>query len=75
MKYIQQGRANRIALYPLLIPCYDKPRPWTSINDGGYYTKRLQTSAIKSTDQDHLKKVTRTRLNNMSKSFNSGKSN
>ncbi len=57
MKYIQQGRANRIALYPQLLPCYDKPRDWTSINDGGYFTKRLQTTAIKSTDRDHLKKV------------------
>ena len=54
MKYIQQGRANRIALYPQLLPCYDKPRDWTSINDGGYFTKRLQTRPIKSTDRDHL---------------------
>ena len=57
MKYIQQGRANRIALYPLLMPTYDKPREWTAINDGGYYTKRLQTSAVKVTDRDHLKKL------------------
>ncbi len=55
MKYIQQGRANRIALYPLLMPCYDKPRPWTSIHDGGFYTKRLQTRAIKTTDQNLIK--------------------
>ena len=57
MEYIRKGRSNRIAAYPLLQPCFDKPRPWTSINDGGYYTKRLQTRAIKTTDRDSIKRL------------------
>ena len=56
-KWIRKGRANRIAAYPQYLPCHDKPKPYTTIFDGGYYTDRLKTSAIKTTNQQTLKKL------------------
>jgi len=55
MDYIRKGRANRIAAYPIYLPCLDEPRPWTSIYEGGYYTYRLKTKAIKTNDKSYLK--------------------
>ena len=57
MKYIRQGRSNRIAAFPIYLPCLDPPREWTSITEGGYYTDRLKTKAIKSSNQDYLNKL------------------
>jgi len=57
MKYIRQGRSNRIAAFPIYLPCLDIPREWTSITEGGYYTDRLKTKAIKSSNQDYLNKL------------------
>ena len=54
MKYIKQGRSNRIAAFPIYLPCLDVPRPWKSIDNGGYFTDRLKTKAIKSSNQDYL---------------------
>jgi DNA-directed RNA polymerase len=54
MKYIRQGRSNRIAAFPIYLPCLDVPRPWKSIDDGGYFTDRLKTKAIKSSNRDYL---------------------
>ena len=62
MKYINQGRSNRIAAFPIYLPLLDKPREWTSINDGGYYTERLKTRAIKTSNQDYLKRLRETDL-------------
>ena len=57
MKWIRKQRTNRIAAYPLFLPCYDKPRPWVSITEGGYYTERLKTRAIKTANQSYLDKL------------------
>ena len=54
MKYIRQGRTNRIAAFPIYLPCLDKPRPWKSIDEGGYFTDRLKAKAIKSSNRDYL---------------------
>ena len=62
MKYINQGRSNRIAAFPIYLPLLDKPREWTSINDGGYYTERLKTRAIKTSNPDYLKRLQETDL-------------
>ena len=62
MKYINQGRSNRIAAFPIYLPLLDKPREWTSINDGGYYTERLKTRAIKTSNPDYLKRLRETDL-------------
>jgi len=56
-KWIRKGRANRIAAYPLYLPCYDKPKPYTTLFNCGYYTERLQVCAIKTTNPDSLKKL------------------
>ena len=56
-KWIRKNRANRIAAYPLYLPCFDKPKQYTTLFDGGYYTERLRTSAIKTTNQETLKKL------------------
>ncbi len=56
-KWIRKGRANRIAAYPLYLPCYDKPKPYTTLFNYGYYTERLQVCAIKTTNPDSLKKL------------------
>ena len=55
MKWIQKGRANRIAAYPQYLPCFDKPKEYTTLSDGGYYTERLRTNAIKTTNPKTLK--------------------
>jgi DNA-directed RNA polymerase len=57
MKYIRQGRSNRIAAFPIYLPCLDPPREWKSIDDGGYYTDRLKTKAIKSTNRNYLDRL------------------
>ena len=57
MKWIQKGRANRIAAYPQYLPCFDKPKEYTTLSDGGYYTERLRTNAIKTTNPKTLKKL------------------
>ena len=38
-KWIRKNRANRIAAYPLYLPCFDKPKQYTTLFDGGYYTE------------------------------------
>ena len=53
-KWIKKGRANRIAAYPLYLPCFDKPKPYTTIFNGGYYTDRLKTCAVKTTNPESL---------------------
>ena len=48
-KWIRKNRANRIAAYPLYLPCFDKPKEYTTLFDGGYYTERdlgLQLSRL-----------------------------
>ena len=57
MKYIRQGRSNRIAAFPIYLPCLDPPREWKSIDDGGYYTDRLKTKAIKSKNRNYLDRL------------------
>jgi len=57
MKWIQKGRANRIAAYPQYLPCFDKPKEYTTLSDGGYYTERLRTNAIKTTNPKTLRKL------------------
>ena len=57
MKWIQKGRANRIAAWPQYLPCYDKPKPYTTLSDGGFYTERLRTKAIKTTNPETLKRL------------------
>ena len=57
MKWIKKNRANRIAAYPQYLPCFDKPKEYTTLSDGGYYTERLRTKAIKTTNPKTLKKL------------------
>jgi len=62
MEWIKKQRCNRLAAYPVFMPCVEKPLDWISATEGGFHTKRLQhIKAIKSKDLDYLKEVTERR--------------
>ena len=39
MAWIKRQKSNRLAAYPLLMPCLIQPREWP---DGGFYSERLR---------------------------------
>ena len=58
MAWIKRQRSNRLAAYPIYMPCLEKPRDWISVTEGGFYTKRLRhVKAIKSKDLDYAREV------------------
>ena len=58
-EWMKRQRSNRLASYPIYMPCVEKPLEWVSAIEGGFHTKRLQhIKAIKSRDLDYLQEVT-----------------
>tara|TARA_R100000808_G_C2151547_1_gene160649 strand:+ start:2290 stop:4692 length:2403 start_codon:yes stop_codon:yes gene_type:complete len=55
MAWIKRQRSNRLAAYPLFMPCLIKPRDWP---DGGYYSERLRKlKEVKTRDLLYLCKL------------------
>ena len=52
MEWIKRQKSNRLAAYPLLMPCLIQPREWP---DGGFYSERLRRiKEVKSSDTIYL---------------------
>ena len=52
MTWIKRQRSNRLAAYPLLMPCLIQPRDWP---DGGFYSERLRRiKEVKTADTIYL---------------------
>lgn len=52
MTWIKRQKSNRLAAYPLLMPCLIKPREWP---DGGFYSERLRRiKEVKTSDTIYL---------------------
>ena len=56
LAWIKRQKTNRLAAYPLLMPCLIQPKNWSNFADGGFYTERLSNiKAVKTKGNDYSK--------------------
>ena len=54
--WVKRQKTNRLAAYPLLMPCLIQPKNWSNFKDGGFYTERLSNiEAVKTRGIDYAK--------------------
>ena len=58
MNWIKRQRQNRLAAYPLFMPCLIQPRDWINPFEGGFYNPRLQgIKAVKTRNIKYLNEL------------------
>ena len=54
LAWVKRQKTNRLAAYPLLMPCLIQPKNWSNFADGGFYTERLSNiKAVKTKGNDY----------------------
>lgn len=57
-EWMKRQRSNRLASFPIYMPCVEKPLDWISATEGGFHSKRLKhIKAIKSRNLEYLSEV------------------